>query len=86
MIVYKNDILVMGKSPEKVKGNLEVLIYLLTGLGFAINILKSITTPTQQIEYLGLNQSLPGKKLYHTRSEIVQITKKRSPITARQLT
>ena len=54
MIVYIDGILVMGESPEQVKGHLEALTYLLTGLGFVINIPKSITTPAQQIEYLGL--------------------------------
>ena len=93
MIVYIDDILVMGESPEQVKGHLEALTYLLTGLGFVINIPKSITTPAQRIEYLGLlvdsttlHLSLPGEKLHHIRSEIDQITKKSFPITARQLT
>ena len=92
MIVYIDDILVMGESPEQVKGHLEALTYLLTGLGFVINTPKSITTPAQRIEYLGLlvdsttlHLSLPGEKLYHIRSEIDQITKKSSPITAREL-
>ena len=51
-----------------------------------------VTTPAQRIDYLGLlvdlttlHLSLPGEKLYHIRSEIDQITKKSSPITARQL-
>ena len=47
MIVYIDEILVMGESPEQVKGHLEALTYLLTGLGFVINIPKSITTPAQ---------------------------------------
>ena len=92
MIVYIDDILVMGESPEQVKGHLEALTYLLTGLGFVINVPKSITTPAQRIKYLGLlvdsttlHLSLPGEKLHHIRSEIDQITKKSSPITARQL-
>ena len=92
MIVYIDDILVMGESPEQVKSHLEALTYLLTGLGFVINIPKSITTPAQRIEYLGLlvdsttlHLSLPGEKLHHIRSEIDQITMKSSPITARQL-
>ena len=54
MIVYIDNILVMGESPEQVKGHLEALTYLLTGLGFVINIPKSITTPAQRVEYLGL--------------------------------
>ena len=79
----------MGESPEQVKGHLEALTYLLTGLGFVINIPKSITIPAQRIKYLGLlvdsttlHLSLPGEKLHHIRS---QITKKNSPITVRQL-
>ena len=74
------------------KGHLEALTYLLTGLGFVINIKKSITTPAQQIKYLGLlvdsttlHLSLPGEKLHHIRSEMDQITKKSSSITARKL-
>ena len=81
-----------GESPAQVKGHLEALIYLLTGLGFVINIPKLITTSAQQIEYLGLlvdsttlHLSLPGEKLHHIRSEIDQIAKKSSQITARQL-
>ena len=88
----RHNMLVMGESPEQVKGHLEALTYLLTGLGFVINIPKSITTPAQQIEYLGLlvdlttlDLSLPGEKLHHIRSWIDQITKKSSQITARQL-
>ena len=91
MIVYIDDILVMGESPEQVKGHLEVLTYLMTGLGFVISIPKSIITPAQRIEYLGLlvdsttlHLSLPGEKLHHIRSEIDQLAKS-SPITARQL-
>ena len=92
IIVYKDDILLMGESPEQVQGHLEALVYLLTGLGFVINIPKSVTTPTQQIEYLGLlvdsttlHLSLSGEKLHHIRLEIDQITLKSSQITARQL-
>ena len=48
IIVYIYDLIVMGESPAQVKDHLEALIYLLTGLGFVINILKSITTPAQK--------------------------------------
>ena len=87
MIVYTDDILLMGELPEQV-----AVIYLLTGLGFVINMPKSITTQTQQIEYLGLlvdsttlHLSLPGETLHHIRSEMDQITHKSPQITARQL-
>lgn len=91
MIVYIDDILLMGDSPDQVENHLKALIYLLTGLGFVINIPKSITTPSQQIEYLGLlvnsstlQLSLPGEKLHNIRLEIGQMRQK-PHITARQL-
>ena len=54
MIVYIDDILVMGESPEQVKGHLEALTYLLTGLGFVINTPKSITTPSSTNRISGI--------------------------------
>ena len=92
MIVYIDDILLMGESPEHLEGQLKDL---LTGLGFIINIPKSITALAQQIKYLGLlvcifdpftpmYVSLLGEKLHHIRSEMNQITKKSSQIPARQ--
>ena len=38
MIVYLNDILVLGESPSLVENHLEALMYLLTGLGFIISV------------------------------------------------
>ena len=54
MIVYIDDMLLMAESINQVEAHLEALIYLLTGMGFVINIPKSITIPTQQIEFLGM--------------------------------
>ena len=68
MIVYIDDILLLGDSPNQVETHLQALVFLLTNLGFIINYSKSITTPTQKIEYLGLlvdstslHLSLPGE-------------------------
>lgn len=91
MIVYIDDILLLGDSPNQVETHLQALVFLLTNLGFIINYSKSITTPTQKIEYLGLlvdstslHLSLPGEKLHQIRMEVNQI-KQKSHITARQL-
>ena len=91
IIVYIDDILLLGDSPNRVKIYLQPLVFLLTNLGFIINYSKSITTSTQKIEYLGLlvdstslHLSLPGDKLHHIRMEVNQI-KQKSHITARQL-
>jgi len=91
MIVYIDDILLMAESAAQVKLHLEALLYLLTGLGFIINVPKSVTSPTQQIEFLGLQVhsstlrlSLPGEKLHHIRLEVNQ-TLQKLQVTARQL-
>ena len=70
---------------------METLIFMLTNLGFIINVPKSIMTPTQDIEYLGLlvnsktlQLRLPGEKLHHIRVELNQILQKLH-VTAQQL-
>jgi len=80
-----------GESPNQAESHLQALMFLLTDLGFIINIPKSITRPTQSIEYLGLlvdstflQLSLPGEKLHHIRMEVNQI-KQKSHVTACQL-
>ena len=91
MILYIDDILLMGESSNLVESHLQALTFLLTNLGFIIIFPKTITRPTQRIEYLGLlvdstslQLSLPGEKLYHIRMEMNQI-KQKSHVTACQL-
>ena len=79
MIVYIDDILLMADTAAQAVSHLEALTFLQTGLGFIINVQKSITTPTQQIEFLclkvdsvSLYLSLPGEKVYHIRMEVRQ--------------
>ena len=69
----------MVDTAAQAVSHLEALTFLLTGLGFIINVQKSITTPTQQIEFLGLkvnsvslHLSIPGEKLQHIRMEVRQ--------------
>jgi len=91
MVVYIDDILVMADTAAQVKTHLEALMFLLTSLGFVINMPKSVTIPTQQIEFLGmkvdsvsLQLSLPGEKLHHITMEVSQHLQK-SQVTARQV-
>jgi len=81
----------MADTAAQVQSHLEALMFLLTGLGFVINMMKSVTSPTQQIEFLGmmvdstsLQLSLPGEKLHHIRKEVNQ-NLQRPQVTARQL-
>ena len=81
----------MADTTIQVESYLEVLMFLLTGLGYIINVPKSVTTPTQQIEFLSLKVdstslqlSLMGEKLHHIRMKVSQHLQ-RSQVTAQQL-
>ena len=50
---FVDDILILGRSKEETKLNTAKVIRLFNSLGLKINMSKSQTTPTQQIEYLG---------------------------------
>ena len=76
LIAYIDDILILAESKEVVVDQVEALIYLLKCLGFIINEKKSITTPTQVIEFLGLTVDsvsmelkLPSEKMKKIRAE-----------------
>ena len=76
MIIYIDDILVMAESATLVRQHLEVLVHLLQCLGFLINFEKSVMSPTQELEFLGmvvntdtLTVSLPADKIRQIRSE-----------------
>ena len=53
LIVYIDDILIMAETMELAEEYTTALIFLLKSLGFLLSE-KSITTPTQEIEFLGM--------------------------------
>ena len=70
VIIYLDDMLLMARSKEELIQNRDTLIYLLQHLGFVINKKKSSLSPSQTIEFLGLeinsmlmSLSLPQEKL-----------------------
>ena len=54
MIIYINGMLIMSDSKVEAVQYLEVLVYFLESLTFIINWEKSLLTPVQEIEFLGL--------------------------------
>lgn len=54
IIIYLDDILILNGSTEGLLADLKLVVELLQTLGFIINQEKSISTPSQVIEYLGL--------------------------------
>ena len=54
MITYIDDILIVAESRNQALEHSQALVYLLECLGFIINTEKSVLTPYQTIEFLGL--------------------------------
>ena len=54
LMIYLDDILLMGRTLEEILMSRYLLIFLLQHLGFVINLKKPVLKPSQQIEFLGL--------------------------------
>ena len=54
MIIYLDGMLLMGHSIEKTSMCRDTVIFLLQQLGFVMNWKRSLLTPVQEIEFLGL--------------------------------
>ena len=63
LIWYVDDLLVIAKTPDKLRRDMTVVIDTMTALGFAVNARKSVIEPTQVIEYLGLVLNLREDKV-----------------------
>jgi len=81
LIAYMDGILVLVESKEMISDHLVGMVYLLENLGFIINQKKSILTPTQVIEFLGLTVDsqamelrLPVGKIKQIRAEAWKMT------------
>ena len=91
IIIYIDDILVMAPSKELAQEHTECLIFLLENLGFTVNRQKSLTDPTQEIDFLGLvadsvlmELRLPGSKIKNIRFDAKALLQMVQP-TAREV-
>ena len=83
IIVYIDDMLILVETPEQASQHLQTLLWILQALGFIVNQDKSVFTPAQQMEFLGLvvnsmlmELSLPGEKLKQIRGEATMLLSK----------
>ena len=90
-IVYLDDLLIMGQSPEEARQVTANTLALFQALGFLINWEKSILEPKQEIVFLGLlvssrtmTLSLPSPKLIDLHREIQSLLTK-EVVSVRQL-
>ncbi len=54
LVIYLDDILVVEATFQECIASVKKVISTLESLGFLINFMKSVTTPSQCIEYIGL--------------------------------
>lgn len=92
LIIYIDDILILGESTQQVEDHAAALVFLLEHLGFIINSKKSLLSPTQVMEFLGvlvntleMELKLPGEKLRKIRQEASKLKEEGLMITAREL-
>ena len=76
MIVFLDDLLILGSSIKESKANTQLTLDLLQWLGVTINWEKSMVVPTQSLTFLGLSidsqtmsLSLPEKKIVNIQSK-----------------
>ena len=70
LVAYIDDILVLAETEEISRDHTSGVIYLLERLGYIIHPEKTVKTPSQEIEFLGMKMDsklmelrLPGQKL-----------------------
>ena len=92
LVAYIDDILVLAETEEMARDHTGGLIYLLENLGFIVHPEKTITTPTQEIEFLGMvvdsramELRLSGQKLKKIRREAAKIRDQSARPTAREV-
>ena len=92
MIAYIDDILLIAGSKDQALDHAQALVHLLESLGFIINTEKSVLTPSQTIEFLGLSVSsidmelrLPLAKIKQIRAEARKMMRMAEPPSARTL-
>ena len=80
IIINLDDMLLIGRRVENVQLYSDTVIFLLQELGFEINLKKSVTTPSQEMEFSGMvinsremTNSLPEEKLEKLKLQCVDL-------------
>ena len=88
LVIYLDDILVIANSQDQATDHTSTLIYTLENLGFIVHPEKSMTQPTQRVEFLGMiidsrsmELQVPGQKIKSIRSDARKILHSRRAST-----
>ena len=91
LIAYIDDIFILAESREESRDHVEVVLFLLVCMGFIVNQKKSVTEPSQILDFLGLTVDslamelkLPLEKLKKIRAESQKLVKE-DTVSARSL-
>ena len=75
LIVYLDNILVLGRTAEETSQAVTTLLHLLYTLGFVVNLAKSVLTPSQVLEFLGFEVCTVSTSLRLSERRIQKILK-----------
>ena len=85
IIVYLDDFLLIGDSPQSLRSHVQRTTTLLTALGYTINREKSALDPSQRVTFLGyiidsvnMRLSVPDEKLIHIRHDLPSLAHART--------
>ena len=90
LVIYMDDMLIMAHSNQMLREQIYQVLFLIENLGFIINSKKSLLSPTQEIEFLGMivnsqtmEIKLPGQKIKMIRLEARQMLDHPQPTAQR---
>lgn len=75
LIIYLDDILIMGSTEREILMARDTVIYMLEALGFVINWAKSELKPTRRMEFLGILIDSVNMTMLVTEEKIKQLTR-----------
>ena len=85
LLIYLDDILLFNQDPSRLVTDTNSLTHLLSNLGLVLNTKKSVTIPTREIEFLGMeidsvkmNIALPQDKLDNIRNQCESLLEAKS--------
>ena len=86
LIIFLDDILLIGEKFSIVNKNIRITIDLLTSLGLLVSLSKSILKPVQLIEFLGMTINSKTMEISRPISELDKITKQCNKLLKMQTT
>ena len=73
LVIFLDDIFIMANSHELAIQHTDLVIQVLTSLGFVINFPKPILTPTKVLPYLGFEVNSDPMKLFLPREKLLNL-------------